>query len=151
MAQPNMGDRKLYNTRPPEDVARAFERDIAGSGLSYSQRLADLVADRYDLPRPSERFRTKADLAAQASLPLGRSVRRRRRPARPREQYSTRLPRDVADAFESEVASLDDDVSYSSFLADLLAAQFGLQLPSERGRRAHPAHDQEVLPLGRAS
>lgn len=153
MAQPNMGQRKLYVTRPPEDVARAFEKEIAGAGKSCSQHLADLVAERYELPLPSDRFRTKTATPAQAALPLGKGVRRRRPTVHaPRDLYSTRLPQDVATAFEREFAGLGPDLSYSLFLADLLAERYGLPLPSQRHRRGHPVTEgQEVLPLSRAS
>jgi hypothetical protein len=152
MAQPNMGQRKLYSTRPPEDVARAFEKELAGTGLSYSQHLADLLADRYGLPRPSDRFRTKTALTSQATLPLGKGVRRRSTPRPPRKLYSTRFPQDIAAAFEAEVASKGEDFSYSLFMADLLADRYGLPLPSQRHRRGHlTSQQQEVLPLERAS
>jgi hypothetical protein len=151
MAQPNMGQRKLYSTRPPEDIGRAFEKETVGTGLSYSQHLADLVADRYGLRRPSERFRTKTGLSAQAALPLGKSVRRRPAVRSPRKLYSTRLPQDVAAAFEAEVAGRGGDFSYSLFLADLLADRYGLPRPSQRLHRAAQSDGQEVLPLDRAS
>lgn len=153
MAQPNMGPRKQYLTRPPAEVGRAFEKELAGTGKSRSQHLADLIAERYKLRRPSERFRTKTTTPAQASLPLGKEVRRRRpAPHPPRDQYATRLPQDVAAAFEKEVADLGPDWTYSLFLADLLAARYDLPLPSQRHRRSHATTDeQEVLPLGRAS
>jgi hypothetical protein len=154
MAQPNMGQRKLYNIRPPEDIARALEKEIAGIGKSCSQHLADMVAERYELPLPSDRFRTKTTPSGQSTLPLGKGVRRRRpAPHPPRELYSTRLPWDVAAAFEAEVARKGADLSYSLFLTDLLAERYGLPLPSQRTRRGgHPTtEEQEVLPLGRAS
>jgi hypothetical protein len=59
MAQPNMGDRKLYYTRLPSDLVELFEGDALQAGLSYSQFLADLVARCYGHPRPSERFESK--------------------------------------------------------------------------------------------
>jgi hypothetical protein len=151
MAQPNMGERKQYAIRPPKDVARAFEKKIAGDRRSCSLYLADLVADRYGLPRPSGRFRTKTDLGAQATLPLGKGVRARRRPAAPKELYKTRFPLDVAAAFEAETASLGPDFSYSMFLTDLLAEHCGLPLPSRHSRRGTATTDEEVLPLERAS
>jgi hypothetical protein len=153
MAQPNMGRRKQYLTRPPADVARAFEKEIAGTGKSRSQHLADLVAERYELPRPSDRFRTKTAAPAQAALPLGKGVRRQSAPHPPRDLYSTRLPQDVAAAFEQEVAERGPDWSYSQHLADLLAERYGLPLPSQRHRRgqATTTDQQGVLPLSRAS
>jgi hypothetical protein len=153
MAQPNMGQRKLYSTRPPEDIARAFEKETVGTGLSYSQHLADLVADRYNLKRPSERFRTKTGLTTQGqgTLALGRTAQRRTGRPHPRKLYSTRLPQDVATAFEAEVADKGEEFSYSLFMADLLAARYQLPLPSERNKRALGAQGQGVLPLERAS
>jgi hypothetical protein len=147
-----MGPRKQFLTRPPADVARAFEDEIACIGKSHSQHLADLVAERYELPRPSDRFRTKTAAPAQAALPLGEGVRRRPAAHPPRDQYATRLPQDVAAAFEHEVAERGPDWSYSQHLADLLAERYGLPLPSQRHRRGHPTTDQQgVLPLSRAS
>ncbi len=152
MAQPNMGRRKQYLTRPPADVARAFEDEIALTGKSRSQHLADLVAERYELPRPSDRFRTKATPPTQEPLPLGNGLRRQPTPHQPRDQYATRLPQDVAAAFEQEVADRGPDWSYSQHLADLLAERYGLPLPSQRHRRGHATTDQQgVLPLSRAS
>jgi hypothetical protein len=151
MAQPNMGERKQYAIRPPKDVATALEKKIARDPRSCSLYLADLVADRYALPRPSGRFRTKTDLGGQATLPLGKGVRPRRRPAPPRDLYKTRLPLDVAAAFEAETAGLGPDFSYSLFLTDLLAEHCGLPLPSRRMRTRSATNDGEVLSLERAS
>ncbi|MDT0262495.1 hypothetical protein [Jatrophihabitans lederbergiae] len=148
MAQPNMGERKLYSTRPPEDVSRAFARAAVDTGVSFSQHLADLVADRYGLQRPSERFRTKTDISQdQEEL----AVDKPRRRVRPRPLYSTRLPRDVQAAFEAEVA--ERGLSYSLLMADILAERYRprLPLPSERTKRTQDIQPQEVLPLKRAS
>lgn len=162
MAQPNMGQRKLYATRPPEDVASELERESAESGLSYSQLLADIVADRYGLPLPSRRFQTKRSLmtAGQGALP-GPELQRVVTPSEPRAHYSTRLPVDVAKRFEAEAN--EAEAGYSLFLADLLAERYQLPLPSQR---QHPKRDrvgrgqatlpidapvEEVSPLSRAS
>jgi hypothetical protein len=147
MAQPNMGERKLYGTRPPEDVALELERESAETGLSYTQLLADVVADRYGLPLPSRRFRTKRSLMAsgQSALP-GSELERVVTPAQPRPFYTTRLPMDVAVPFEAEANELG--MGYSLFLADLLAARYQLPLPSQRQTKRHRAlPSQAALPL----
>lgn len=75
MAQVNMGPRKVYATRLPSDVAALFEEDAHRLGLSYSQYMADVLAERYDRPLPSQRFRTKKQMRAEAQevLPLDRA------------------------------------------------------------------------------
>ena len=149
MAQPNMGKRKLYATRPPEDVALELERESAETGLSYTQLLADILAGRYGLPLPSRRFRTKRSLAAagQGALP-GPELQQEVTPAEPRAYYSTRLPMDVAARFETEAT--ESGVGYSLFLADILAQRYQLPMPSRRQpvRRDRVAHGQAALPLG---
>lgn len=75
MAQPNMGQRKLYSTRLPLDIAERFEAEVSTTDLSFTQFIADLLADRYGLPRPSKRFPTKRERMAlgQEVLPLDRA------------------------------------------------------------------------------
>lgn len=148
MAQPNMGQRKLYATRPPEDVASELERESAETGLSYTQLLADVVAERYGLPKPSRRFQTKRSLmaAGQSALP-GAELQRVVTPAQPRAYYSTRLPMDVAVRFEAEANP--SGVGYSLFLADILADRYELPLPSKRpsAKRERMARGQAALPI----
>jgi hypothetical protein len=148
MAQPHMGQRKLYATRPPEDVASGLERESAETGLSYSQLLADIIAARYGLPLPSERFRTKRSLrtAGQGALP-GPELQRVVTPAAPRAHYSTRLPVDVATRFEAEAGPTG--IGYSLFLADVLADRYQLPLPSKRqqSKQDRVASGQSALPI----
>ena len=149
MAQPNMGQRKLYATRPPEDVALELERESAGTGLSYTQLLADILAGRYGLPLPSRRFQTKRSMMAtgQGALP-GPELQRVVVPAEPRAYYSTRLPMDVAGPFEAEANQAG--VGFSLFLADILADRYQLPLPSQRQpiKRDRVAQGQAALPIG---
>lgn len=148
MAQPNMGQRKLYATRPPEDIAIELERESAETGLSYTQLLADVIASRYRLPLPSRRFQTKRSLmaAGQGALPAP-ELQRPVTPAEPRAHYSTRLPLDVAGRFEAEANQ--SGVGYSLFLADMLAERYQLPLASKRQpRRDRGAHGQAALPIG---
>jgi hypothetical protein len=167
MAQPNMGERKQYLFKPPPNVAQAFEKVLAADGRSRSVYVADLAAARYKLQQPSERFRTKTAVGRQATLPLGKSVRRRRRPEPAGGLYSTRLPLDVAAALDREVAdaaaALERDApgtgaNYSArtFLTELLTQHLRdlRVLPRPAGQRkpsAAQANQQEVLPLSRAS
>jgi hypothetical protein len=148
MAQPNMGQRQLYATRPPEDVACELERESAETGLSYSQLLADIIAARYGLPLPSTRFRTKRSLraAGQTALP-GPELQRVATPAEPRAYYSTRLPVDVAARFRAEAD--EAEMGYSLFLADLLADRYQLPLASKRQqpRRDRVTRGQAELPI----
>lgn len=148
MAQPNMGQRKLYATRPPEDIAIELERESAETGLSYTQLLADVIASRYGLPLPSRRFQTKRSLmaAGQGALP-GAELQRPVTPAEPRAYYSTRLPLDVAELFEDEANR--SGLNYSHFLADMLADRYQLPLPSQRqqSKRDRVAHGQGALPI----
>lgn len=72
MAQPHLGNRKLYSTRLPTDVAAAFEAEASSATTSYSRMLADAIADRYGLQRPSERH----DQAPAARQPRSQPHRR---------------------------------------------------------------------------
>jgi hypothetical protein len=153
MAQPNMGKRKLYAIRPPADLALALEKKIARDrlGRSRSVYINDLLADRYGLRRPSERFRTKSVQPAQAELALGKGVRRRRQPVRPRELYSPRVPLDIAAALDQEIADQGPDVSANTFLTDLLAEHCDMQLPSKQARPGRATAVQQEVGLGIAS
>lgn len=168
MAQPNMGQRKLYVTRLPETVAVHFDAETVASGMPHSQFIADLLATKYGLVRPSERFVTKrATLASrmQATLNLDLSSAPvphpddagapAPHPVSPEQAetvfrtYSTRLPTDIAKKVEAEATELG--MSYSHFIAALLAGRYGAQLPHDRFASKRTATDQEVLPLVRAS
>lgn len=59
MAQVNKGSRRLYHVRIPTDVAEVIEAQVAASGQSYSEFIADRLAELYGKTPPSERFVTK--------------------------------------------------------------------------------------------
>ena len=75
MAQVNMGSRTLIQTRVPDDLTALIDADAKAAGLTRSQYLADLVAARYDVQLPSERFvsRKLCRSRHQEALPLDRA------------------------------------------------------------------------------
>lgn len=50
MPQPNKGDRKLFSTRLPRPLAERVAEEAAARNSSYSDLLAAILAERYDLP-----------------------------------------------------------------------------------------------------
>lgn len=162
MAQPNMGRRKLYATRVPQTVASPFDVEVGTSGLSHSQFIADLLAVKYGLRRPSERFRTKRarsthgmdtlDLAGLPGKIQPQTVDLDRAAAGGEVSfttYLTRLPEDIVLVLERDAVAAG--LSYSHFIATVIADRYGAELPAERFAPKRTLADQEVLPLERAS
>ena len=75
MAQVNMGSRTLIQTRVPDDLTALIDADAKAAGITRSQYIADLVAARYDVQLPSERFvsRKLCRSRHQEALPLDRA------------------------------------------------------------------------------
>ncbi len=65
MAQVNMGERTLIQTRLPQDLVELLDADARAAGSKRSQFIADLVAERYHRELPSKRFATKKRRAAE--------------------------------------------------------------------------------------
>lgn len=75
MAQVNMGSRTLIQTRVPDDLTELIDADAKAAGLTRSQYLADLVAARYDVALPSQRFASRKLRRSQGQevLPLDKA------------------------------------------------------------------------------
>jgi hypothetical protein len=146
MAQPNMGPRKLVAVRPPADIATAFELELAQMRMTCSELLADIAAERYGLPLPSMRVRTKRARLTTAQEPLPGQLEPTPRPRDPRENYGTRLPVDVFDCLAAEAKPAE--LPYGILLCDILAERYGLVPVSKRAIRPQRAgQGQSVLPL----
>src|SRR6185503_13725649 len=102
MAQPYMGPRKLVAVRPSVDIATALEKELAQTGMRCSELLADIAAERYGLPLPSTRVRTKRARLSTAQALLPGHSKFTSLPREPREHYGTRLPVDVYDRLAAE-------------------------------------------------
>jgi hypothetical protein len=147
MAQPYMGPRKLVAVRPSVDIATAFELELAQTGMRCSELLADIAAERYGLPLPSTRVRTKRAKLTSAQETLPGEPQPGPLPRAPREHYGTRLPVDVYERLAAEAKPAE--LPFGVLLCDILAERYGLVSFSERTARPQRAgQSQGVLALG---